>query len=207
MIESFALLKGIVIGLLVALPSGPVGFICLRRIFAYGKNVGFVSGVGSSLVDAIYAFAAALGLASLAQSVPAAEFWMKIIGATFLVFFGLKICFAKPVNFEVIDQGRHNLWASFASAFVLTLANPSIIFSYAALFAGLNIITTEANGYLLAFALAGGIFLGAAATWFLLSRLETRMRQHLTAGGMRWVDIAVGFAVIGFGLSTLFTAF
>ncbi len=206
MIESFALLKGIIIGLLIALPSGPVGFICLRRIFTYGKKVGLVSGIAGSLGDGIYAFIAALGLGSLVQSVTGAELWVRLIGGAFLIFFGIKIYSSKPVNLELADIGKHNLWASFSSALILTLANPSIVFSYAALFAGLGLLP-GADHYLFAAALSSGIFLGACATWFLISRLETQMRQRLTSGGMRWIDMAVGCLVFGFGLATLFTAF
>ena len=37
---------GLVIGLLVAAPIGPVNLICIRRSFAFGPLNGFVSGLG-----------------------------------------------------------------------------------------------------------------------------------------------------------------
>ncbi len=203
---AFAFVKGLVIGLLTALPSGPVGFVCLRRIFTQGRTIGFVSGVGTSLGDALYAFIAALGLASLAQTVPNGELWIKMIGGFFLLIFGIRIMFSKPVEFGNGDASVKNITSAFSSAFVLTLANPTIIFSFAALFAGLGLLGSSDN-YGFAGALAGGIFLGAVSSWFLVSRLEQTFRDRLTPAGLKWIDIGIGCIVLGFGLAALIGAF
>src|SRR4051812_39752681 len=41
--------SGIIIGLIVAAPIGPVNLICIRRTLAYGALNGFVSGLGAAL--------------------------------------------------------------------------------------------------------------------------------------------------------------
>ncbi len=202
---AFAFIKGVVIGLLTALPSGPVGFVCLRRIFTQGRTIGFISGVGTSLGDAVYAFVAALGLASLAQTVPNGELWIKMIGGFFLLIFGIRIMFSKPVEFGNSDTSVKNITSAFSSALVLTLANPTIIFSFAALFAGLGLLGSSDN-YGFAGALSGGIFLGAISSWFLVSRLEQAFRNRLTPAGLKWIDISIGCIVFGFGLAALFSS-
>ncbi len=203
MLEAFTFLKGIIIGLIVALPSGPVGFICLRRIFTYGKTVGFISGIGTSLGDAIYAFVAALGVTTLAVAIPGSQLWIQLAGGLILVIFGIKIALSKPVSHDDIRElPAHQIIGSFFSALGLTLANPSIIFSFAALFAGLGFAGTPDN-WAFAGALSGGIFLGACASWFLVSRLENTFRTKMTGNSLRWIDIIIGCIVIGFGLSAL----
>ncbi|MDO8601592.1 MAG: LysE family transporter [bacterium] len=204
MVEAFALLKGIVIGLIIALPSGPVGFICLRRIFTYGRTVGFVSGIGTSLGDAIYAFVAAIGVTTLSGAIPDSTIWIQLLGGGVLVVFGIKIAFSKPMNHvDIRVLPRYQKIGPFFSAFGLTLANPSIIFSFAALFAGLGFTDTLDN-YAFAGALSGGIFLGACVSWFLVSRLEQTLRSRLTPINLRWIDIIIGCTVVGFGFSALF---
>lgn len=204
MIESIAFLKGIIIGLIVALPSGPVGFICLRRIFTYGKTVGFVSGVGTSLGDAIYAFIAAFGVTTLAVAIPGSQVWIQLAGGIILIIFGIKITLAKPLDHDDIRElPAHKIIGSFFSALGLTLMNPSIIFSFAALFAGLGFAGTPDN-WAFAGAISGGIFLGASASWFLVSRLENTFRTKTTGTSLRWIDIIIGCIIIGFGLSALF---
>jgi len=207
MIEAIVFLKGIVIGLIVALPSGPVGFICLRRIFTYGKTVGFISGVGGSIGDAIYAFIAALGISSLASLFPDSAIWVQALGGFILMIFGIKIMLSKPVTHEDIRElPRHRIIGSFFSALALTLANPTMIFSFAALFAGLGFITAPGD-FTSAGLIAGGILLGACASWFLVSRLEETLRSRLTPAGLRWIDMLIGCLVIGFGFAALLHAF
>ena len=55
-------LEGVVIGLAVAAPVGPIGVLCIRRTLAYGRASGFVSGLGAATADAVYGSVAALGL-------------------------------------------------------------------------------------------------------------------------------------------------
>lgn len=203
--EAFVFLKGIIIGLIVALPSGPVGFICLRRIFTYGKTVGFISGLGGSLGDALYAFIAAIGLTTLATAIPGSALWITILGSLILIVFGIKIAFSKPVQHKEIEpMPRHRVFGAFLSALGLTLANPSIIFSFAALFAGLGFISAPDN-WAFAGAISGGIFLGASISWFLVSRLENTFRTRLTPTSLRFIDITIGCIVIGFGMAALFS--
>ncbi len=201
--EAFVFLKGIIIGLIVALPSGPVGFVCLRRIFAYGKTVGFISGLGGSLGDALYAFIAAIGITTLATAIPGSALWITLFGSLILIVFGIKIALSKPVQHKEIESiPRHRIIGAFFSALGLTLANPSIIFSFAALFAGLGFISTPDN-WAFAAAISGGIFLGASISWFLVSRLENTFRTRLTPASLRLIDIAIGCIVIGFGFAAL----
>jgi hypothetical protein len=51
----FLISTGIVIGLIVAAPIGPVNLICIRRTLAYGPINGFFSGLGAALGDGIFA--------------------------------------------------------------------------------------------------------------------------------------------------------
>ncbi len=61
------LLRGIVIGLSIAVPVGPIGVVCIRRSLADGRAVGLVSGLGAATADAIHGAIAALGLAMISD--------------------------------------------------------------------------------------------------------------------------------------------
>ncbi len=60
MIEIF--LRGMLIGLAIAAPVGPIGILCIRRTLAYGRLSGLLSGLGAATADAIYGCIAAFGL-------------------------------------------------------------------------------------------------------------------------------------------------
>ena len=49
----YLILSGVVMGLIAAVPIGPVNLICIRRTFAFGPLNGFVSGLGAAVGDEI----------------------------------------------------------------------------------------------------------------------------------------------------------
>ena len=55
-------LRGLVIGLSIAAPVGPIGVLCIRRTLAQGRSYGLVSGLGAATADAVYGCAAGFGL-------------------------------------------------------------------------------------------------------------------------------------------------
>lgn len=56
------ILKGLLIGVVVSAPLGPVGVMCIRRTLNKGRWYGFVTGVGASFSDLIYAGITAFGM-------------------------------------------------------------------------------------------------------------------------------------------------
>lgn len=55
-------LKGVVIGLSMAVPVGPIGILCIRRILVEGRVAGLVSGLGVAIADMVYGSIAGFGL-------------------------------------------------------------------------------------------------------------------------------------------------
>ena len=56
------ILKGIIIGIIASAPMGPVGILCIQRTLKKGRWYGFVTGIGASLSDIIYALITGLGM-------------------------------------------------------------------------------------------------------------------------------------------------
>src|SRR6516225_10642060 len=59
------LLSGIFIGLIVAVPIGPVNLLCIRRTLAFGPLNGFVAGVGAAMGDGTFAIVIGFGLTAV----------------------------------------------------------------------------------------------------------------------------------------------
>ena len=62
MIEFYYLIKGAMIGFIVAAPVGPVSLLCIRRSLSNGRIQGFATGLGATIGDMFYASIAAFGL-------------------------------------------------------------------------------------------------------------------------------------------------
>ena len=59
------LLKGIFIGLFFGVPVGAVGVMTVQRTFDHGFHAGFITGLGSSVADCLYACISGFGLTFL----------------------------------------------------------------------------------------------------------------------------------------------
>src|ERR1043166_9704512 len=83
-------ISGVVMGLIAAVPVGPVNLICVRRTFAFGPLNGFVSGLGAALGDGVFAAITGLGLTWIAQLIEGYATIIELIGGAMLVFFGFR---------------------------------------------------------------------------------------------------------------------
>src|SRR5258708_36761269 len=90
------LLRGWVLGLLIAAPVGPIGVLCIRRTLAEGRLYGFVSGLGAATADATYGAVAVFGLTFSSDVFIGQRVWMQIIGGPFLVLPGIRGFYSRP---------------------------------------------------------------------------------------------------------------
>jgi threonine/homoserine/homoserine lactone efflux protein len=54
--------KGIVIGVCVSAPMGPIGVLVIQRTLNRGKYYGIVTGLGATASDLLYAIATGYGM-------------------------------------------------------------------------------------------------------------------------------------------------
>ncbi len=195
------LLKGLVIGFLIAAPVGPIGVLCIKRTLTNGRMSGLVSGLGAATADALYGSIAGFGLTLISAFLLDQQTWIRLVGGAFLCYLGLKTFISKPAEQDVRAHGG-NLISAYLSTFVLTLTNPLTILSFAAIFAGLGLGATDGD-FASAGILVSGVFLGSAAWWLLLSGGVSLLRQRLDQQVMAWVNRASGVIILGFGVAAL----
>jgi len=138
------LLRGFIIGLSIAAPVGPIGVLCIRRTLNTGRAAGLVSGLGAASADAIYGCIAGFGLTFVSNFVVRQQFWLHLIGGMFLCYLGVKTFLSKPTDRAAAAKGK-GLAGMYASTFFLTLTNPMTIISFAAVFAGLGLTSSNGN--------------------------------------------------------------
>src|SRR5207245_5269178 len=90
------LLKCIVVGIIIAVPVGPVGVLCVRRTIFQGKLAGFVSGLGAATADAIFGFIAAFGLTFVSAWLIGYHQWLRVAGGCYLLYLGGSAFLAAP---------------------------------------------------------------------------------------------------------------
>ena len=197
---------GILIGLIVAAPIGPVNLICLRRTLAYGPLNGFFSGLGAALGDGMFAAITAFGLTFVAQVIEGYAIPLKAAGGLALLIFGCHI-FTSDVTLLRNQNGAPNraegsasLIGAIVSTFALTLANPATMFGFTALFAGLGTLVGDEVLFGDAAMMVLGVVAGSTLWWFTLSALVGIFHKHIEPKVMRNINHAFGVLVTLFGL-------
>ena len=55
-------LKGLIVGIVISAPMGPVGILCIQRTMKKGRIYGIATGAGAALSDFFYALMTGLGM-------------------------------------------------------------------------------------------------------------------------------------------------
>lgn len=195
------LIRGMIFGLSIAAPVGPIGVLCIRRTLADGRLAGFISGLGTATADACYGAIAAFGLTFVTTFLVDQQFWLRLIGGSFLCYIGATTFLSRPAE-RSAAMGRSGLRNIYFTTFGLTLTNPLTILTFAAIFAGIGV--GELNGaYGSASLLVLGVFLGSALWWLVLSSGMGLMRTKLTPARLVWVNRLSGLVIAAFGVVAL----
>jgi threonine/homoserine/homoserine lactone efflux protein len=197
-------LRGLIIGLSIAAPVGPIGVLCIRRTLSDGRAIGFASGLGAATADAVYGAVAAFGLSLVTNALVEQRVRLQAGGGVFLCYLGVRTWMAVPRAASGASADGRGLAAAWASTFALTLTNPTTIISFAAIFAGLG-LGRSAGGYRPASVMVLGVFLGSALWWLILSVGVGLFRGSLTPERLRWVNRGSGAIIAAFGIAALFS--
>jgi threonine/homoserine/homoserine lactone efflux protein len=189
--------KGLVIGVSIAAPVGPIGVLCMRTTLAQGMLAGFITGLGAATADAIYAIIGALGVTAIAALLESAGFYLRIVGIAVLLWIAWATWRQVPGDTAANNGAAgKSLWFAFGSTCALTLTNPMTILSFAAIFAGAGL---TAGSSAQATALVAGTFVGSMAWWLVLSGSVAAFRAKIglrTLGVINKISAAIliGFA-------------
>ncbi len=189
--------KGILIGIIASAPMGPVGVLCIQRTLNKGRWYGFVTGIGATISDIIYALFTGLGMSFIMNLIsnPTNLFWLKIIGSVVLLAFGVYCYRSNPTRkIHASSKNKGTLWHNGITAFLITFSNPLIIFLFMAAFAQLTFVIPHkpiemSLSYL-------SIVGGALLWWFGLTWLVDKIRGKFDNNGILIINKVIGCVVI-----------
>ena len=202
----YLILSGMVMGLIAAVPIGPVNLICIRRAFAFGPLNGFMSGMGAALGDGIFAAITGFGLTWVAQLIEGYATIIELIGGAMLVWFGYRTFTAPPLNRceeERDGDGATNLVRAMLSTFALTITNPATLLAFTAMFASLGGLAGGAGSFVDAGFVVAGVVGGSAGWWLVLTTVIGLFHARIDEKAMRNINRGSGVLVAVFGLAVL----
>ena len=195
---------GIIIGILVAAPVGPVNVLCIQRAIERGFWGGIAAGLGAMLGDGLIALCAALGVGAISGAVQVHRMTIQLLGGLVLVAFGAKLYFSSPrfvpvtPNREQSETLRDFVW-DIPQTFLLTITNPGAVLGLFAIFGGVSTFV-EVDSYIDALTIVAAVMAGSLAWWVSLSHLIARFRHRLTLERLQLINRVSGLLLIGFGL-------
>jgi threonine/homoserine/homoserine lactone efflux protein len=203
------LVKGVLIGLSITAPLGPIGLLCLNRTHAAGPLLGFICGLGAAAAEALQALAGMIALAAIALWIIDDPVALQALGGVFLVYLGARTFLRPPVILPPVSRGpplqppglSQGAQAAFLASFRLTVANPVTVLGFAAMFAGLGAIPGRLIGAdIAATVLVLGVLLGSILWWLVLSGLSVRFRHHIGTHTLTLINRLCGTVLTAFGL-------
>jgi threonine/homoserine/homoserine lactone efflux protein len=197
----YLLLQGVLMGLVVAVPVGPLGLLCINRALMLGPTCGLFSGLGVATADALAAGLAALGITLISGFLSAHQLILRLLGGAFLCYFGYKIYETEPVTRAPI-KNINGLLSAYATTFLLTFSNPLTILSFVAIYAGWHVPSLDGH-YVAAATLTVGVFTGSALWWVGLFLGLTTFHERFNLRFLFWVHRVSGMIIAGFGVLVL----
>lgn len=222
---------GLLIGVLIAAPVGPVNIVCIQRTLERGFWGGFAAGLGAVLADGIIATVAAFGASAISGFMRDHQLKIELMGGFILTAFGLKIFISQPKIVATATTNiarlrrladitpqflrptlRYKIWRIMPhinivpQTFFLTITNPGAILGLFALFGGATSVLGGIDTWVEAITAVGSIMTGSLLWWVGLSRLISRVRHKLTESRLKQINQVSGVVLVAFGV-VLFTQF
>ena len=197
----YLLIEGVLIGIMIAVPVGPLGLLCINRALTGGALCGLVSGLGVASADALVAGIVALGISLISGFLVEHQFLLRLVGGVLLCCLGVKIYTTKPTQ-GAPPNNVNGLLGTYATTFLLTFSNPVTVLQFIAIYAGWG-VTSLSGHYFAAAILTLGVFAGSACWWIALFVGLTMFHHKFTLEVVGWIHRISGAVIAGAGFIIL----
>ena len=193
---------GLVIGLVVAAPIGPVNLICIRRTLSYGQLNGFLAGLGAALGDGVFAIISGFGVTWVFDAIQDMGVLLKLGSAALLMFYGLRVfIYATPPEImrnpdgSIQSGSAGDLAGALASTFALTITNPATMVGFATTFAAFREIVDFQTSSLATLILVLSVIGGSVLWWLVVTSITGIFHQTIEHGTLKRMNQASGLLI------------
>ncbi|HSC14723.1 MAG TPA: LysE family translocator [Gammaproteobacteria bacterium] len=189
-------------GVLLNLTPGQDTFYILGRSVAEGTKSGVASAFGIAVGSLVHTAMAALGLSAILATSASAFTVVKLLGAAYLVYLGLRMLLAKSASEPITSPvGREGTLRSFRDGVVTNVLNPKVALFFLALMP--QFIAPDSDAKIAAFLVLGLTFVTTGTVWCLVlavcaGKLRGFFARH--PKGWRAVSRASGGLFVALGL-------
>lgn len=196
-----ALLKGITLGLLLAISVGPIVFTVIKQSIANGHKGGLFFIAGISLSDILLVICSNL-FTNLFDLLNAHKKTLAVVASIFLIGAGIYYIFFKKTKTDTngnISLQTRDYTKLVVTGFIMNIFNPGIIIFW--LTTATTFADNSINQRIVIFTMALFIALVADVAKVLLA---SKIRQRMTAKNIHLVNQINGIILIAFGVFIIF---
>jgi threonine/homoserine/homoserine lactone efflux protein len=192
---------GVIAGILLAMPIGPVNLLGLQRAVERGFFGGLAAGLGILLSDGMLALLAALGVNAVSGAIREYRGIIQVLGGAALLGAGVSLYFTpRTLSIRVEAQKprlRDYAWDIWAM-FFLNISNPGSVLALLAMYAGVSSFL-HVESTLDALTVVGAFMGGSFLYWFWVSDWIATARHRLDKVQIGQINRIAGLVLIAFG--------
>jgi threonine/homoserine/homoserine lactone efflux protein len=196
------MLKGFAVGMCASAPIGPIAILVVQKSLSKGHKAGFVSGLGASVVDTMYAFIAIFALAFAQSFIEEHKNMILLVGGAVLIAVGLSMAFSNPFRKLKADGESTVSPKDFGQAVALGLSNPMAVFVMFTLFAFFGLANDAPHTWSVT-PIILAVSAGSVTYWFLMSWLLSRFRGNFKMRTILWISRITGALIVIIGIALL----
>jgi threonine/homoserine/homoserine lactone efflux protein len=194
-----ALLIGLLIGVVISIPIGPINVTVISRGFKQGFGNAFAVGLGASAMDFFYCAAAMLGLSAIVHKIEVNVIF-QIIGFLLLLYLGIRDITTKVEAFRYENYVPQN--GRFHSAFLvgvfMYVSNPTLVAFWITLSGIIQSSGTIITGVVDGALFAVGVGSGTALWYYSLLKAIFWKRESFRAETLTLLSKISGFIMLAF---------
>jgi threonine/homoserine/homoserine lactone efflux protein len=171
-------------GLLLNIAPGQDTFYVLGSSIARGRRIGMASALGISAGCIVHTLAAAVGLSALLATSASAFLVVKLAGAAYLVYLGIRYLATRPyVATASGPAAAGGAWKAFCQGVLTNVLNPKVALFFLAFLP--QFIDPNSELKIAAFLALGLTFVATGTVWCLLLAVAAARVRRFFAGHPR----------------------
>ena len=197
----FIIPVGIAMGILLAMPFGPVNLLGIQRAVERGFFGGMAAGLGIMAGDGLIALGTALGVNAISGAIRDYRTAIQIVGGLALMAMGLTLFLTRPAIATETHTDKASLWDyiwDIPQTFFLTITNPGAVIGLVAIFGGVSSFV-ELESHIDALTMVASIMGGSFSYWFVVSQFISTIRHRLDVVRLGQINRIAGLVMMGFG--------
>ena len=193
--------QGIIIGLTLAAPVGPLALICIQRTVTEGRLHGIFSGIGVATADSFYAAVTFLGLTVISGLIIAQQYLFRFLAGVVLILIGIRVFLSIPS--AITAKTEHETYLKdYLSMVALAIANPLTLVFFLIILPGYGVVI-HGTSFLSAAEFVAGVFFGSTVWWVVLCGSIGSVRSRISAENLGRINRVSGLLISCFGAGVL----